>query len=117
MSDLIRRQDAISRMSDLLMMELQGQRLPTWNEVYRAMNDVPSAEPEPKWIPVSERFPENESIVVCTVKGYESERLVITDCRYKDGIWEYLDEPSYDYWILLEGVLAWMPLPEPWRGE
>lgn len=53
MGDLIRRQDAVSRMSDLLIMELQGQRLPTWNEVYRAMNDVPSAEPERKkgeWI-------------------------------------------------------------------
>lgn len=46
MSDLIRRQDAVSRMSDLLLMELKGQRLPTWNEVYRAMNDIPSAEPE-----------------------------------------------------------------------
>lgn len=53
MSDLIRRRDAVSKMSDLLMVELQGQRLPTWNEVYRAMNDIPSAEPERKkgkWI-------------------------------------------------------------------
>ncbi len=53
MSDLISRKDAVSRMSDLLMIELQGQRLPTWNEVYQAMNDMPSAEPEQKtgkWI-------------------------------------------------------------------
>ena len=53
MSDLIRRRDAVSKMFDLLMVELQGQRLPTWNEVYRAMNDIPSAEPERKkgeWI-------------------------------------------------------------------
>ena len=36
MSDLIRREDAVSRISDLLMIELQGKRLPTWNEVYNA---------------------------------------------------------------------------------
>ena len=46
MSDLIRRKDAVSRISDLLMIELQGKRLPTWNEVYHAINDIPSAEPE-----------------------------------------------------------------------
>lgn len=55
MSDLIRRRDAVSRMSDLLMVKFQGQRLPTWNDVYQAMNDIPSAEPERKkgkWIEV-----------------------------------------------------------------
>ena len=46
MSDLIRREDAVSRISDLLMIELQGKRLPTWNEVYNAINDISSAEPE-----------------------------------------------------------------------
>ena len=48
MSDLIRREDAVSRISDLLMIELQGKRLPTWNEVYNAINSIPSAEPEVK---------------------------------------------------------------------
>ena len=48
MNDLIRRKDAISRISDLLMIELQGKRLPTWNEVYNAINDIPSVEPEVK---------------------------------------------------------------------
>lgn len=46
MSDLISREDAVSRISDLLMIELQGKHLPTWNEVYNAINDIPSAEPE-----------------------------------------------------------------------
>lgn len=53
MSDLIYRRDAVSRMSDLLMIELGGKRLPTWNEVNDAINDLPSAEPERKrgeWI-------------------------------------------------------------------
>ena len=48
MSDLISREDAVSRISDLLMIELQGKRLPTWNEVYHAIDDIPSAESERK---------------------------------------------------------------------
>lgn len=44
MNDLIYRRDAVSRMSDLLMIELEGKRLLTWNEVNDAINDLPSAE-------------------------------------------------------------------------
>lgn len=39
--DLISRKDAVSRISDLLILELKGQRIPTWNEVYNAIGDVP----------------------------------------------------------------------------
>lgn len=42
MDDLISRKAAVSRISDLLMLELKGQRIPTWNEVYNAIGDVPS---------------------------------------------------------------------------
>lgn len=46
MDDLISRRAAVSRMSDLLMLELKGERLPSWNEVYSAMQDLPSAQPK-----------------------------------------------------------------------
>ena len=46
MSDLISRQDAVTAISDLLLIQLQGKRLPTWNEVYHAIDDIPSAESE-----------------------------------------------------------------------
>lgn len=42
MYDLISRKDAVSRISDLLIIELKGARIPTWNEVYNAIGDVPS---------------------------------------------------------------------------
>ena len=45
-TDCISRQDAVSRFSDLLMVELKGKRLPTWDEVHNAMQDVPSAQPD-----------------------------------------------------------------------
>lgn len=46
--DMISRQAAVSGISDLLMLELKGERLPTYNEVYRAIYNLPSAQPERK---------------------------------------------------------------------
>jgi len=40
--DLISKKSAVSRISDLLILELKGQRIPTWNEVYNAIGDIPS---------------------------------------------------------------------------
>lgn len=42
MYDLISRKDAVSRISDLLIIELKGARIPTWNEVYNAIGDIQS---------------------------------------------------------------------------
>ena len=42
MGDLITRKAAVSRISDLLILELNGERIPTWNEVYNAIGDIPS---------------------------------------------------------------------------
>ena len=46
MSDLISKRAAVRRISELLMLELHGERLPTWNEVYGAIQELPSAEPK-----------------------------------------------------------------------
>ena len=93
MSDLIRRRDAVSRMSDLLMIELKGQRLPTWNEVYQAMNDVPSAETKRKgkWETVLYKKIEHGEVVIvgdaqrCSVcrhaeKGWNKEMKYCPNC-------------------------------------
>lgn len=63
--------------------------------------ELPSA--EPRWIPVTERLPEY-GIDVLTDNGYGDYELnhIVGE---EDGEW---------YW---EPVAAWMPLPEPWKGE
>lgn len=124
MNDLIRRRDAVSRMSDLLMMELQGQRLPTWNEVYQAMNDIPSAEPERRWIPVTEALPEEETDVLVTVHfdGHKNPNVDLPPSDYVeiashvDGVWSSLSDEYKVAWKK-HHVVAWMPTPEPYRGE
>lgn len=64
----------------------------------------------PKWIPVSERLPENHKDVL--VYGVEaiSNEYVYGVKRLDVDTWRPKIAPSIR-WI------AWMPLPEPYRGE
>ncbi len=57
------------------------------------------------WIPVSERLPEEDErvIVTCLDIYHEPDVDVATYDRYSEWFKRY--------------VTAWMPLPEPWRGE
>lgn len=72
----------------------------------------------PQWIPVTERLPEEECkhYWICTDRGYQCE------CRWTnvnhfwtnlttDWHWNIFDVPQYSH------VVAWRPLPEPWKGE
>ena len=111
MSDLIRREDAVSAISDLLIIKLQGNALPTWNDVYQTINDVPSAEPE-RWIPVTEALPKEHERVLVTIKRSDGEKRV----RSGNYSSEYFWIDNGDYWKHND-VLAWMPLVEPWEGE
>ena len=60
------------------------------------------------WIPVSERLPKDNNCVLVTRDGD------IEFGKYEDGEWFFwLDA----YWMDTDFVVAWMPLPEPYRGE
>lgn len=59
--DLISKKAAVSRISDLLVLELKGKRIPTWNEVYNAIGDIPSVpavplEPLCEWLAVNASY-------------------------------------------------------------
>lgn len=59
------------------------------------------------WIPVSERLPETDEmmLVSCrTKKGTSS----VNRAYYSDGYWHGSGSMS--------GVIAWMPLPEPYKA-
>lgn len=104
MDDLISRQAAIDVVSDLYWMD---ERLLKFKKeidaTFDKINNLPSAQPEPQWIPVSERLPE-----------YGTQVLAI----HKDGDYELnhvIDEEDGEWF--LNGVIAWMPLPEPYEEQ
>lgn len=77
--------------------------------VRETLNDLPSAQPKPKWIPCSERLPEKEGIYIVTDDA-GGIATVSTDefSHYESG------EPM---WMFSQNVTAWMPLPGGYSGE
>ena len=80
--------------------------------LYSRKNDVVFE--EVKWIPVSETLPWNDTNVLVTVCDDSGD----TPWKYTSVGWR---TPDGKYWVveneICYGVIAWMPLVEPWRGE
>lgn len=81
--------------------------------------NAPTIEPEPQWVPCSEKLPKKEerSYWICLDSGGQCQ------CRWTNDMyglganehskwgWHIMDKPQYSK------VTAWMPLPKPWKGE
>ena len=67
----------------------------------RVIDSMPSAQPEHRWIPVSERLPETA--------GY-----YLTTTIFKEVYCDFWNGYNFGR---EEMVIAWMPLPEPWKED
>lgn len=84
-------------------------------ESCRAIIEKHSGEPE--WIPCSERLPE-QSIETCD--GVHSSETVIITIINDEGVSSSVDFLLDDKWAcstLKDDVIAWMPLPEPYKED
>ena len=107
---------AITHAIDLAVELLQ---MPQWNSIkYRPMTEEEVLETEEKWgieLTIDERvcfdcsMPEdNQEILVCTKWG----RIYIDRCELEIDS-GYGLETNGDW----DGIIAWMPLPEPYKAE
>ncbi|MBA4697817.1 MAG: DUF551 domain-containing protein [Ruminococcus sp.] len=72
------------------------------------------------WIPVSERLPADHKTYICTVLRFEDNYIYSAELIYypTDDTWAWQDDPvikEFDY--KTHRVVAWMPLPEPYKAE
>ena len=124
--DLIKRSDAIGACSYETI---------ECYEARKAIRALPSADRPQEWIPCSERLPEDIRPVLVTWKNndpasyyqYIVGKHFIGTAHYHRGKWywyssvtedllaEYGQCDSEEFDEAIEAV-AWMPLPEPWKG-
>ena len=104
--DTISRQDAIKALGEepevWVDSDYEIASRTQWNTDRLAIETVPPAQ---QWIPVTERLPERCSHVLVTDWGEIELAYYSSEGKWYAG----------DY--KLKNVTAWMPLPEPWKGE
>ena len=106
MSDLIDRQAAIDTVNNAFDRETLLTEF-VRSIALRAIRDMPPAQPEPQWIPVSERLPRDGTWNIFT----DGKNISVE--RYKaDAIDHFFPNGR---WFQLEDVIAWMPLPEAYK--
>ncbi len=114
MADLIERSAAIDAIQRAYADTEGGDdKCAVWKNVgltsaLHIMQDLPSAQPERKtgWIPCSERLPEYDIDVLVQM----SDDSMMVDYRTASSSgWCWAEKDDLP--------VAWMPLPEPWKGE
>jgi len=98
------------------------------SECAEIIRDLPSAEPEQRWIPCSERLPEEDVEVLITYRYKEGEgdtsHADIDITTYgqmyfggnKVGNHKHWRQP-FEYFESNYEVVAWMPLPQAYKAE
>lgn len=111
-------------------MHLESIRIEKVEEIIRShMDDIP----DNNWIPVEERLPEEHDSIFARFKGtdkwnkamfekisdvvnatieYEDGSRKTTTSYTLDGVWKIEKEQR----IVKQKVIAWQPLPEPYKG-
>lgn len=116
MSDLISRQ-AVNKIIDKWLSNPFYELKDHIYEMTKKIHELPSIENKREWIPVSERLPEEDGQYLITVKymhvdGYDD--IYAEHGEWYDGRW---DTFCFGHCGKVEGIIAWQPLPEPYKAD
>ena len=121
MSDLISRQDTIDRINEYIEeyseIDSDGNHSEKWcamQEAKMTIENMPSAQPEQRWIPCSERLPDEGYSVLVT-------RIIDDNCKYvriasyQGDCWmdntDEFNKPNP------HKVIAWQPFSKPYEPQ
>lgn len=97
------------------------EQLAEWLNELKLLRERIDAQPEPQWIPVSKRPPDEGTYVLISKKPSPllGKNWCVTIAeRFVDGRSRKVEWRDIGFGrIYDDDVLAWMPRPEPYRGE
>ena len=124
MDDLISRQAAI----DALMAAIDDVGILDGADIKVVFDNLPSTQPEPQWIPCSEKMPEEHEWlgtkkfgttisdeVYVTFENEKGERFC-KHLSFQNGKLSSFDQSTIDAFYKGSKPIAWMPLPKPFEG-
>lgn len=114
--------DALKRKAQRVATESWKMRLTarietTLNQFIDWIDNAPTVQPEPHWIPCSERLPKESGQYLITIKykhvndSYED--VYAEHGEWLDGKWDMF---CFGHCGEVEDIIAWLPLPEPYKG-
>jgi len=81
------------------------------NDAESELLELPSAQPEQRWIPCSERLPEESGRYLISALDGIGRRTTVAPYQPRYKAWTMTGRMAY--WK----VIAWQPLPEPYGGD
>ena len=89
--------------------------------ILQAIQEQPTIKPGPQWIPVSERLPEEDGIYIVDDRRHGKSWVHTVGYMKRSNSWceqhgIYYDD-KYGRYDEQDKIVAWMPLPEPYREE
>lgn len=103
--DTISKKEAIKAVTQCRHKAMSGYDWIRMQEAVVKLSDLPTT--ESCWIPVAERLPETEDkVMCCTITKKGTRNIVIGYYMQDSGLWAC---------GMNSNVIAWMPLPDPYR--
>ena len=110
-SDSIYRQAAIDALADMhCKSDEDGYVWIIRSDAWARIDALPSVTPKQRWIPCSERLPEESGRYLVSVLVGVGRRTTVAPYQPRYKAWTMTGRMAY--WK----VIAWMPLPESYRG-
>lgn len=112
------KEKAVSLLSQMFLIQFSKEEHEALAMAIDALNADRKTEPKQEWIPCSERLPSDGQCVIIQYFDTVGKNHISVVGAYYNERQGFVDTGYGEMWFGNgnDDVLAWMPLPKPWKG-